>query len=286
MTLEQLKLYSGESIIDKSGRYTFEDLLFQIDKYEREIDSVISKNDIIVIDSDYSFYSIALLLALSKVTCIIVPIVKTTETEFTSKIVASQANMIIRFNKNHSILLETIKTEKSEYFGYLDILTRGNSGLVLFSSGTTGNPKVLVHNFTFLLKNLKPPLRQKNLKFLLFLMFDHIGGLNTLLGCLNNGSTIIIPENRNPDNILDLVEKEKIQVLPTSPTFLNLMLQVETFEKRDFSSLKLISYGTEKMPQVLLERLNKLLPNVKLLQTFGTSETGILKTQSKSSSNK
>ena len=61
------------------------------------------------------------------------------------------------------------------------------------------------------------------------------------------------------------------------------MLQVEGFENRDLSSLKLITYGTEKMPQTLLDKLNVLVPNVKYLQTFGTSETGILKTQSKNS---
>lgn len=172
----------------------------------------------------------------------------------------------------------------SDYEGYKDIIAKNNSGIVLFSSGTTGKPKLMVHNFTNFLSSFKTPRRQRKLKFLLFLMFDHIGGLNTLMNCLNNGSSMVIPSDRNPEKILVLLEKEKIEVLPTSPTFLNLMMQVENFNKYDLSSLKLITYGTEKMPQVLLEKINFQFPNARLLQTFGTSETGILKTKSKSSS--
>jgi len=57
----------------------------------------------------------------------------------------------------------------------------------------------------------------------------------------------------------------------------------ESFDSSKLKSLKLITYGTERMSEVILNKLNLNLPKVKLLQTFGTSETGILKTQSKSS---
>jgi acyl-CoA synthetase (AMP-forming)/AMP-acid ligase II len=45
----------------------------------------------------------------------------------------------------------------------------------------------------------------------------------------------------------------------------------------------MITYGTETMPESLLLKLKEQLPNVKFIQTFGTSETGIAKTTSKSS---
>jgi acyl-coenzyme A synthetase/AMP-(fatty) acid ligase len=57
----------------------------------------------------------------------------------------------------------------------------------------------------------------------------------------------------------------------------------EKFDENKLKSLKLITYGTERMPKNLLEKLNKSLPKVRLMQTFGTSETGILKTKSMSS---
>ena len=141
----------------------------------------------------------------------------------------------------------------------------------------------MVQNFTKLISSIKKPKKQKTLKFLIFLMFDHIGGINTLLNCLISGVPIVIPRDRNTSTIINLISKESINVLPTSPTFLNLLLMDENFEKEKFNSLKLITYGTERMPENLLQKLNLLLPKIKLLQTFGTSETGIVQTKSKSS---
>ena len=285
MKLNQFKNYEGEAIIDFLGRHQYSDLLSQIEAYKKILfKKQIMRGETIIIDSDYNFFSISLLLTLSEFPNIIVPIVRTTDDEFKSKVQVSEANIIIKLDANGRLDMDRVKDTLSDYKGYKDIIAENNSGIVLFSSGTTGKPKLMVHNFSNLIENFKTPRKQRKLRFLLFLMFDHIGGLNTLLGCLNNGSCMVIPNDRNPEKILRLIEKEKIHVLPTSPTFLNLIFQLENFGNYNLSSLKLITYGTEKMPQVLLNKINTLIPTVKLLQTFGTSETGILKTQSKSSS--
>ena len=41
---------------------------------------------------------------------------------------------------------------------------------------------------------------------------------------LSNGGVVIATKDRNPENICKLIEKHKIELLPASPTFLNLML--------------------------------------------------------------
>lgn len=46
----------------------------------------------------------------------------------------------------------------------------------------------------------------------------------------------------------------------------------------------MVTYGTETMPESLLQRLRNVFPKAKFLQTFGTSETGIATTSSQSSS--
>jgi acyl-coenzyme A synthetase/AMP-(fatty) acid ligase len=81
----------------------------------------------------------------------------------------------------------------------------------------------MVHNLENLLSNYEAK-KTKDMNFLVFLMFDHIGGLNTLFNCLSMGVSITIPDNRNPDDISRLIQKNSINVLPASPTFLNLML--------------------------------------------------------------
>ena len=67
----------------------------------------------------------------------------------------------------------------------------GDAGLVLFSSGSSGEPKAIVHNFTKLLKkyNIKRPAYRT----LAFLPLDHMGGLNTMLHTLYNGGCLIVP---------------------------------------------------------------------------------------------
>jgi len=283
MKIDQFGNYSGLSIVENSRSYTYPELFEKIAAFKKWLGENIASGDIIAVQSDYSFASIALLLALSEFPCIIVPVVPTTESEVQNKLKAAKANKIITFKDEEPalVLRQDGALEKVEQ--YHRITEENHAGLVLFSSGTTGVPKVMVHDLSALIAEFKEPRKQKNLNFILFLLFDHIGGINTLLGCLNNGSQITIPENRNPEYILQLIQDQKIQVLPTSPTFLNLMLMTEDFDTYNLSSLKMITYGTERMPQHLLDKLKLKIPSVKFMQTFGTSETGILKTESKSS---
>ena len=78
-------------------------------------------------------------------------------------------------------------------------------------------------------------------------------------------------------------EKFRAELLPVTPTFLNLLLLSGAHKRRDLSSLKVISYGAESMPEGTLQRLARLFPNVRLQQTYGLIELGALRTKSKSS---
>ena len=52
------------------------------------------------------------------------------------------------------------------------------------------------------------------------------------------------------------------------------------YEKYDLSCLKMLTYGTEPMPETTLKAIHKILPDVKLKQTYGLSELGIMPTKS------
>jgi acyl-CoA synthetase (AMP-forming)/AMP-acid ligase II len=125
---------------------------------------------------------------------------------------------------------------------------------------------------------------KRKLTVVLILLFDHIGGINTLVRTLFAGGVALIPAERTPEGVCRLVEQHRARVLPASPTFLNLILMGRFNETFDLRSLRLISYGTEPMPEELLRRVRDAFPNARLLQTFGTSETGIATTVSESSS--
>jgi len=269
------------AIIYKNRTYTYLQLFFKIQKIEKELLSNIKKNEVVAIIGDYSFESIALLFVLYKNRNIIVPITSVAKSEIKEKIEESYCDKVVKI-VDEKYFIENVVIYKEKHEIIKTLQEKNSSGLILFSSGSTGKPKAMVHNFDNLINSYKDK-KEKSLNMIIFLMFDHIGGLNTLLNILSTGSSMIIPENRNPDDICKLIQDYKITVLPSSPTFLNLILMSNSHNKYDLSSLKMITYGTETMPDSLLNRLKDIFPKVKFLQTFGTSETGIANTKSKSS---
>lgn len=153
------------------------------------------------------------------------------------------------------------------------------SGLVLFSSGTSGEPKGMLHNLDALLGRYKNLSARKD-RSLLLLLIDHIGGLDSAFRCLFSGSTLVIPEARSPEAAGRAIASHQVNVLPASPTFLNLMLLSGTAQEHDLSTVEIIAYGAEAMPQKVLTRLGKAFPKAQLQQKFGTSETGAIRIKS------
>jgi acyl-coenzyme A synthetase/AMP-(fatty) acid ligase len=90
-------------------------------------------------------------------------------------------------------------------------------------------------------------------------------------------------QDRSPDVVLKAVERYAVELLPTSPTFINLILLSEAYKRHDLSSLQTVTYGTEPMPESTLKRFHAALPDIRLQQTYGLSELGILRSKSKSS---
>lgn len=170
-------------------------------------------------------------------------------------------------------------SEPSAHPAFGALRQQGHAGLVLFSSGTSGRPKVMVQDLTVLLATYAER-RLNRLPVLALLGFDHIGGLNTLLGTLAAGATLVVPADRSAAAVAAAMERQRVAVLPASPTFLNLLLVSGEAVTRDLSGLRVITYGTEPMPPGLLQRLRAAFPRVRFIQTFGTSETGIIRTES------
>ena len=62
-----------------------------------------------------------------------------------------------------------------------------------------------------------------------------------------------------------------------------MVLMSEAYARHDLSTLRTVTYGTEPMPESTLRRLHALFPAIQLVQTYGLSEVGILRSKSKSS---
>ncbi len=234
----------------------------------------IHKSNIVLINADYNARSIAMMIALIELDTVIVPISLSSKS-LDKFIRISQAEYVIKID-------DDIKINKIEVIVdnplLADFLKKENSGLILFSSGSTGEPKGILHDLRFLIEKYKKT--GKTLKTISFLLFDHIGGFNTMMYSLSNGNMIVTLKDRSPEEICKAIEKYKVELLPTSPTFINLLILSGVYERYDLSSLKIISYGTEPMPELTLKKLHDIFPDIKLKQTYGLSEVGILSTKS------
>jgi len=278
--IENFNLFDKSiAIIYRDKKYTYKELFLEILNIEATVLDKIESGEVVAILADYSFKSIALLLALYKNKNIIVPIASSVSKEIDEKIKESFCTKAIKLSDGFEVISYEVDSQH-EMITSLQMSKR--SGLILFSSGSTGKPKAMVHDFDNMVEHYKNK-KHKSMNMLVFLMFDHIGGINTLLNIFAIGATMIIPQNRDAKEICRLIQEYKIRILPSSPTFLNLILMSKADEVYDLSSLRMITYGTEAMPESLLLRLKKRFPKAKLLQTFGTSETGIANTSSRSS---
>ena len=234
--------------------------------------SGVGAGDVVALIGDFDARSVNTFLRLIDIGAIIVPLTKDTEPQHESFFDSASVDIII----SDGSVRRRIPAGSSPHLEALR--SRGHAGLVLFSSGTTGKPKAILHDLSMFLERYRTP--RPSLRTLGFLLFDHIGGINTMIHTLFNRGVVIVPKTRSPMHVLEACEEHSAEVLPTTPTFLRMMLIAGLIPDAIPNSLKVITYGTEKMDQATLDNICKLLPNVDFRQTYGMSELGILRVKS------
>lgn len=240
----------------------------------------IPKGAVVILEGDFSPGSIALFVTLLKNENIVVPLTDSVQQKKAEFIDIAQGEIRAVIDKNDNAAFAPLK-QKAKYDYYKRLREAAHPGLVLFSSGSTGNSKAVVLNMALMLQKFQKP--RKVFRTVSFLLYDHIGGINTMLHVLLNGGCLVTVSERSPDAVLSAIERYQVELLPTSPTFMNLILLSEAYKNYDLKTLKKVSYGTEPMPEATLHRFHELFPAIELIQTYGLSEVGILRTKSKDS---
>jgi acyl-CoA synthetase (AMP-forming)/AMP-acid ligase II len=150
---------------------------------------------------------------------------------------------------------------------------------VVFTSGTTGSPKgvVMTHGQTLRAyldwcdwADLRPGDR-----YLIANPFFHIFGYKAgCLACLMRGATIFPLAVFDAGVVLDVVERERISVLPGPPTIYQSLLDAPGRASRDISSLRVGVTGAADIPVELIRRVREELPFERILTGYGLTEAG------------
>lgn len=268
------------AIVLEKESFDYSKLLEKYKQWKIIIDSEnIESGSIVSIESDYNPDVIALFLALLNHKCIIAPITIDNKQKINEYLIVASVEYSFIFEKSkYNVIQHKVDTVSPLL---KQLRNESKPGLILFSSGTTGISKAAVHDFSRLLVKYKTT--RKDFVTMAFMFYDHIGGVDTLFYALSNSSTIVIVKERSPENVCKMIEKHKVEVLPTTPTFLNLLLISDAYQKYDLSSIKYITYGTEVMPELTLKKCRQVFPNAKIIQKYGTTEVGTLHSKSLSS---
>ncbi|HJZ74825.1 MAG TPA: fatty acid--CoA ligase family protein [Vicinamibacterales bacterium] len=257
--------------------YTYRELLERVADWSRQLRDRTVFGRVVSIEGEYGFETVAALIAAARFGNTLVPLSEACAAHHDKFREIAEVEYRIRPADRDNPISWSGRGASHDF--YFRLRQKDVPGLVLFSSGSTGRQKGAVHDLDGLLKKFQ--VRRHCYRTLVFLQLDHIGGINTLFYTIANGGMVIVADGRMPRDVCRAISRHGVELLPTSPTFLNLLLLSEEHTRYDLSSLKLITYGTEPMPEITLKRVGAAFPGVKLLQTYGLSELGILRSQSR-----
>jgi long-chain acyl-CoA synthetase len=280
--IESMTSRSGKTaMIWKGAEVSYSDLVSDVRYWSEKLARLrVMPGDSVAMCGDYSPSVCALMISLIANRNVVVPLTLPPGARRSDFLRIAQAQASFHFEDDR--LTEFARHVAGPEHELLKSLRQISApGLILFSSGSTGVSKATLLDFDKLLIRFRK--RRPGFRTLTFLLLDHIGGINTLFYVLSQGGTVVPVEDRDPMSVCKTIERHQIELLPTTPTFLNILLISEAYLHHNCSSLRIITYGTESMPLSTLRHLHAALPGVELKQTYGLSELGILQTKSRGS---
>ncbi len=161
-------------------------------------------------------------------------------------------------------------------------------GLVIFTSGTSGQPKAVVLTHRALLARLQMTLhvtrklpqqidgKGHDVNLVTGPLF-HVGTMQALLRAIVVGDTLVLPSGRfDPGEVLELIERHKVKRWTAVPTMVSRLLDHPDVSRRDVSSLKSISIGGAPVHAELMQRIRTQLPSVnpRIPTGYGLTENG------------
>lgn len=173
---------------------------------------------------------------------------------------------------NFSGLLEKLSTEV-----LLPRVLENDLACLIYTSGSTGKPKGIIcthHNMVTAARSIIQYLENTPEDIILDVLplsFDY--GLYQVLMCFMFGGTLVLePSFAYIQDVLTVIEKEKVTGFPIIPSISAMLLRLKKFPARQLNSLRYITNTGATWPVSHIRRLRQELPRVKLYSMYGLSE--------------
>ncbi|HEY3796895.1 MAG TPA: fatty acid--CoA ligase family protein [Caulobacteraceae bacterium] len=149
--------------------------------------------------------------------------------------------------------------------------------VLLFTSGTTGDPKVAVlrhrHLTSYVISTVEFMGSDEDEAALVSVPPYHIAGISAILTAVYSGRRLVYLPAFTPEEWVDLAAKERITHAMVVPTMLGRILQVLEQRGETLPALRGVSYGGGRMPQATVEKALQVLPHVDFVNAYGLTET-------------
>ncbi len=150
--------------------------------------------------------------------------------------------------------------------------TSNNWKITLFTSGTTGIPKKVVHDFNSITRFVKYSKTNANAVWGFAYNPTHIAGVQVFLQALLNGNSIVNLFGLSPSEIFREIKENNITHISATPTFYRLLLP----SSKVFPSVQRITTGGERFSEQVINQLKTIFPNAKITNIYALTEAGTL----------
>jgi fatty-acyl-CoA synthase len=149
--------------------------------------------------------------------------------------------------------------------------------LLLFTSGTTGEPKAAVlrhkHLASYVIGTVEFMGANEDEAALVSVPPYHVAGTSAVLTSVYAGRRVVYLSAFTPEAWVTAARDEQVTQAMVVPTMLGRILDVLDREGERLPNLRHLSYGGGRMPVPVIERALSLLPHVEFVNAYGLTET-------------
>lgn len=151
----------------------------------------------------------------------------------------------------------------------------GEGRVVIFTSGTTGEPKGALHTWRSLSAGIKVESKFAGTRWLVTYGLTRFAGLQVFLHSFLNGGCLVVPCSNAIDDLARLIEQQEVENVSGTPTFWRKLLTALPSGTLKKLPLKQITLGGEIAGQTILNTLRAAFPEAQITHIYASTEAGV-----------